>query len=202
MDFNGLIAQVVDTLGSQVTTAQATALLPLVEARFNRIIDSPEREIEYSWTPDGTDALPSDCWRLRDMWLAGSPDSTLRAVSPDMGRTLYGTDTGNFVAYTVTGRTLYFWPAATSTNTAVVHIRYQQTIPALSATNVNNWLLTSYPDVYYYGLLVQCEAYIVNDERIPLWKSALEEAVGELIAETRRLRYGASPLVRRATVSA
>lgn len=202
MDFNGLIAQVVDTLGSQVTTAQATALLPFAEARFNRLIDHPSRETEAYKTVTADPTLPTDCWRVRDVWLAGSPDVTLEQMSPDAARSLFGNQSGSVMCYTVSGRTLDLWPQPSASSTDVVHIRYQKTIPALSATTTTNWLLDSYPDVYYYGLLVQCEAYIVNDERVGMWKQALDEALSELAASARKMRYGAAPLVRRAYHSA
>lgn len=196
MDYNGLLSLVVDTLGAQVTTAQADALLPMVEARLNRIIDHPDREVEAYMTPTADPTLPADLWRLRDLWVAGSPDRTLRQVSPDAGRSLYGTNKGELVAYSVSGTTLDLWPTPSADSQDVIHVRYQKAIPALSATTGTNWLLSSHPDVYYYGLLLQCEAFIVNDERIPLWKQAFDEAVAELSVDGRKRRYGASPLIR------
>lgn len=196
MNFNELIAQVVDTLGSQITTAQATALLPFVESRLNRLVDHPNREIEAYMTPTGDPTLPSDMWRLRDVWVAGSADRTLRQMSPDAARSLYGTDTGALIAYSISGNNLDLWPTPGATSTDVIHVRYQQTIPALNASNLSNWLIVSHPDIYYYGLLVQSEAYIVNDERIGLWKAAFDEALSELAVDARRRRYGAAPLVR------
>lgn len=197
MDYVGLLAQVVDTLGSQVTTAQAAALLPLVEARFNRTINSPEREASAYATPTDDVTIPADCWQLRDVWLEGSPPVTLEQMSPDEARHLYGMKTGAPVAYVASGRTLDFWPTPDATSTAVVRIRYQKTIPPLSATITTNWLLDKHPDIYYYGLLLQCEAYIVNDERLGIWKAALDEALRELDRLSDKQRYGASPLVRK-----
>lgn len=196
MDYNGLLSLVVDTLGAQVTTAQADALLPMVEARLNRIIDHPSREVEAYMTPTGDPSLPSDLWRLRDVWVAGSPDKTLRQMSPDAARSLYGSAQGDLIAYSVSGSQLDLWPNPTADSTDVIHIRYQQSLPPLSSTISTNWLLEKNPDVYFYGLLLQCEAFIVNDERIPLWKQAFDEAVAELSEDGRKRRYGAAPLVR------
>jgi hypothetical protein len=39
------------------------------------------------------------------------------------------------------------------------------------ASTATNWLLTNFPDVYLYGALAECEMHIVNDKRIPLWKT-------------------------------
>lgn len=198
MDYNSLLARVVDTLGSQITTAQAANLVELVEARFNRIIDHPMREATTTYTnPTGDIVLPTDCWRLRDMWLVGTPDTTLEQLSPDAARTLYGRAVGNPLCYAISGRNIDLFPTPTSTFVGTIKARYQQTIPALGPSNLTNWLIESHPDIYYYALLLQAEAYIVNDERLAIWKGALDEALGELEAVARRQRYGVSPLVRR-----
>jgi len=198
LTYTTLLAQVVDTLGSQVTTAQAAALLPMVEARFNRTINSPQREVTSSSTPTADITLPADCWQVRDVWLVGSPDVTLEQMSPDEARFHYGTATGSPVAYVISGTTLDLFPTPTAISTDVVKIRYQQTIPALSEATATNWLLTQHPDIYLYSLLLQAEAWIVNDERLGIWKTALDEALAELTNLSNRQRYGASPLVRKA----
>jgi hypothetical protein len=202
MDYNDLLAQVVDTLGSQVTTAQAAALLPFVEARFNRTINSPKREVTVYAVPTSDVSLPTDCWQLRDVWLDGSPPVTLEQMAPDEARRLYGLRSGNPVAYVMSGTTLDLFPTPAATATGTVFLRYQQTIPALGDAQASNWLLAAHPDIYYYGLLLQCEAYIVNDERLGLWKSALDEALGELDRLNAKQRYGASPLYRKPYVAA
>lgn len=202
MDYTALLAQVADTLGSQVTTAQAAALLPFVEARFNRTINSPMREVTVYAVPTSDVSIPADCWQLRDVWLDGAPPITLQQMAPDEARRLYGLKTGDPVAYVMSGMTLDLFPTPGDTATGTVFLRYQQTIPALSDAQTTNWLLSAHPDIYYYALLLQCEAYIVNDERLGLWKSALDEALGELDKLNAKQRYGASPLYRKPYISA
>ena len=53
-------------------------------------------------------------------------------------------------------------------------------IVVLSDSNTSNWLLTSYPDVYFFATLCEIEPYIVEDERIPMWQAKLEQALSEL----------------------
>ena len=197
LTYTTLLAQVVDTLGQQVTTAQAAALLPMVEARFNRTIDSPQRELTASVTPTSSAVLPSDCWQVRDVWLVGDPDVTLPICAPDAARVLYGNETGSPQAYVISGTSIAFWPEPGASSDDVVKIRYQQTIPALSDSQATNWLLTAHPDIYYYSLLLQCEAYIVNDERLGIWKAALDESLAELRVLSSRQQYGAAPLAPR-----
>lgn len=48
------------------------------------------------------------------------------------------------------------------------------------ATNSTNWLLTNYPDVYYYGALAELQTYIRDDERMLLWKGMFDEGIRDL----------------------
>jgi hypothetical protein len=56
------------------------------------------------------------------------------------------------------------------------------TIPAISGGS--NWLLTSHPDVYLYGTLMEAAPYLHDDARVPVWKSLLAEAI-EGVRRTR-----------------
>ena len=63
----------------------------------------------------------------------------------------------------------------------------------LSDTNPSNWLLERRADIYVYAALLQAEAHIVNDERLSLWKAALDEALADLNADGNRQRIAAAP---------
>jgi hypothetical protein len=107
-----------------------------------------------------------------------------------------GTYTGTAgipTAYHIQGRSLVLAPPPASASNLT--LTYWQRIPALGSTMPTNWLLEQHPDVYLYGSLIQAEAYIANDERIGLWKSAHDEALGDLIQHGHRQQYGAGPLV-------
>lgn len=53
-------------------------------------------------------------------------------------------------------------------------------LTALSDSNTSNWLLTAYPDVYFFATLCEIETYNVEDERIPMWAAKLEQTLVEL----------------------
>lgn len=57
--------------------------------------------------------------------------------------------------------------------------RYKDFSP-LSASNANNWILTSYPDVYLYGALLEASPYLVEDQRVDVWAQLYAAAVGTL----------------------
>ena len=57
--------------------------------------------------------------------------------------------------------------------------RYKDFSP-LSSSNANNWILTSYPDVYLYGALLEASPYLVEDQRVDIWAQLYAAAVGTL----------------------
>lgn len=56
------------------------------------------------------------------------------------------------------------------------------------ATDSTNWLLTNYPDIYLYGSLVECEAHVRDDQRIPVWKSLFDQGIRDLNKLSERNR--------------
>lgn len=198
MLYADLLTRVSSTLGGQISVTQAGELVEVVEARFNRTINAPEREVTATKTAANYQSLPPDCWQVRDVFLAGAADVTLEQMSPDSARRIYGTRTGEPRAYAVSGNVLILFPEPPNDATYEINIRYQKAIPGLTSLNTSNWLLAAHPDIYYYSLLLQSEAFIANDERLPVWKTALDEALAEMEALSIRKRYGPSPLVRRA----
>ena len=48
---------------------------------------------------------------------------------------------------------------------------------ALSDDNPSNWVLSTYPDLYIYGAMLQIAPYLQDDARIAVWAQAYGEAV-------------------------
>lgn len=63
---------------------------------------------------------------------------------------------------------------------------YFARIPALSAIQGTNWLLTKAPDLYLYASLSQAAPYLNNDERIPTWMQLAQKAQDEVITDSER----------------
>lgn len=53
-------------------------------------------------------------------------------------------------------------------------------VTSLTSQNTTNWLLTSHPDVYLYGALVEAQPYLMNDVRVAIWQTALEKSISEV----------------------
>ena len=51
---------------------------------------------------------------------------------------------------------------------------YYCKLTALSDDNADNWILTNAPDLYLFGALSAAEPFLDNDERVTLWKTAVQ----------------------------
>jgi hypothetical protein len=196
-----LKASIAEWLNRSDLTAKIPELVAFAERRFNRIIVVPEREAVATATMSGERlAVPADFWQLRSLYIDADPRIALEQVSPSVLRKSYAAQvTGKPRVFAIIDEQFVFGPAPD--DTYGVEIDYYATIPALGDSQATNWLLTKHPDIYLYGTLLQAEAYLWNDNRLEVWKAALDEAVGELMEAGRRKHTSASPLRLRSPVA-
>lgn len=199
--YNGLKASVSDWLNRADLTTQVPDFIAMAEARFNRVIRHNSM-LQRDTTIATTDyvALPSD-W-LEHVSIVVTGDSTLSRPleyvnNEEFNRLRLQNLTGQFRYYTVQDSNIALLPAAASTN-ATLELFYYGKIPVLSASTPTNWLLTRAPDLYLYASLLAAEAYLQNDERLPIWTSAVQTILGELSAESERAKYPQGKLTVRA----
>lgn len=148
--YSGLSTYMERLLNRTDQTAYFPDFLALAEAHFNREIRSPLMEVtSTSSTTTSTVALPTDCLELRKVVISGTGE--LVAMAPaQLHMTYTNVSSGAPKAYTVVGTNLLLGPAPSAATT--ISISYFQKIPALTASNTVNWLLTAHPDLYVWAL--------------------------------------------------
>lgn len=67
-------------------------------------------------------------------------------------------------------------------------IVFFKAIDPLATTSTNN-LLTNAPDIYLYGSLLAAEPFLMNDERVVLWKTLYQQAVDNINQRTIQSRH-------------
>ena len=75
-----------------------------------------------------------------------------------------------------------------------LQIAYYTKLPALSATNTTNWLTANAANLLMYASLLEAEAFLVNDPRIPVWKTAYDEAIQDFWLRDWNGRHSGSAL--------
>ena len=172
-------AELVSELGDWLNRTDLSAKIPtfirLFEARMNRRLRAPDMEQTFTLTTvAGTlsYALNARVRSLREVYIETSADI-------------------DATAYTVTGESIVF--NDDPGEVTLVYTAYS-TLPALGTGQATNWLLDDHPDLYLFGSLARAEAYLKDDDRLAVWKSAEDEALSEVIREANEKRLPAGPL--------
>ena len=99
--------------------------------------------------------------------------------------------------FTIEGNTFKVRPVDDRTGAYDFH--YYQKIPTLVGNNSNsNWLLTEYPNVYLFGLMVEAAGDGRNLEMAQLYKARRDEVFAEIIQRYALTTGASSPSVRTA----
>ena len=176
--------------------------IALAESSFNRVLRTRNQITRAtSSVSEQFVALPSDLLELHNIQLNTSPVKRLQQVTMTKADDLKSSisTSGTPAYFALTGSNIELIPTPDASQT--LEIVYYATITALSDTNTSNWLLTSYPDIYLYGTLVQAEPYLMNDERMGTWGALLGKAIEELRVSDERSQTEGGTLVMRASAN-
>lgn len=190
--YTGLKASIADFLNRSDLTAAIPDFVALAEAQMSRRLlqDGPVRMMmarsDATLTSEFV-SVPTDFMGVRTIYVTGSDTPSglmqLQIATPDEINDLktYYSD-GNFDGlkrFAVVGSSFQFWPWTGTSVTA--EITYWQRVPAL-ASNSTNWLLTSHPDAYLYGSLLQSAPYLKDDGRLQTWSTMLQTILADIVS--------------------
>lgn len=162
------------------------------EAQFNRELRTPQMETDllFTVTAEATD-LPVDFLQLRAIYIEGSPDTTLRSMSPDGLRSLYSGASGCPSAYAIENRRILIGPVGE----AYLQMTYYARIPSLTESNPSNWLLDENPDVYLHAVLAILFNKLGDAEKAVINQTLADTIMEQISRSARKARWGAAPLV-------
>ena len=192
MAYADLLTDVADTLDRDDVTTRFPRWLKLVEVKLNRVLDDPAMEVSATLTGNGA-ALPADFGAMVSIGtadgnrLSSLSPSEYSAIRPSSGTSRY---------FTIQAGKVFYVPGAANPT-----LIYRRTIPPLTSVATTNWLLDRAPDVYFYGVLLQAEAWDANNEQAVGWKALFDEAIDELRSDGAKRKWGAGPIgprIRRA----
>ena len=173
-----------------------TEFISLAEARIARrlrVSETEERSTTTLVAGQEYYTLPSDFISARSIKINSSPVMVLQYKTPAQLSEIYPNSTvGESKHYTIIGEEIQLKPAPSSTST--LEIAYFMKLPALSDSNTTNWLTANAPDLLLYGSLMEAEAYLINDPRIPIWKSGFDEAMLEWNKQEDTARFSGHAL--------
>ena len=194
--YSELQTAVANWLDRDDLTARIPEFIALAEARFNRILRLRSMEAKYTANTVAGQrnlALPANYIQMRNFQVNSNPLTTLSYVTPEIYDSLWGGSTsGTPKFYTILANEVSFGPIPGSV--MEVEMLFYKKFDSLSVTNTTNWLITNAPDIYLYGSMLEAEPFIMNDERVPLWATALERAVTDMQEQDNKDRHSGSAL--------
>lgn len=198
-------SELVTAIGNWMARTDLSDRIPefiaLAEAKFNRNLFVPQMEQRSTASVDTESddpefiSLPTDFQTMRSVRLngvTGKPRLEFMSKSQiDDYRSSTDNVSGQPAYFAIVGEEMELAP--TPNEDYSLEMVYRRTIPALSNSNTTNWLLDLAPDAYLYGALMEASAFMVEDERVPLWSTALKAVVDQINVLGERRAYDAAP---------
>jgi len=106
-----------------------------------------------------------------------------------------------YYAISLNDSRIYFRPLPEPINTYTLdHVYFKYTPPLVNGSEYNTWTVTHW-DALLYGALLEASIYLINDERVGLWKAKYDEAVIKIKMADDELELAGSQAVILPTVS-
>ena len=195
-NYSELTTAVANWLDRDDLTLRIPEFIALAEARFNRALRLRSMEAKYTANTVAGQrnlALPTGYIQMRNFQVNTSPLTTLSYVTPEIYDRIWGGSTsGTPKFYTILANEISLGPIPASVQE--VEMLFYKNFENLSSVVATNWLITNAPDVYLYGAMMQAEPFIMNDERVPMWKMALDESISSLQEQDNKDRHSGSAL--------
>ncbi len=200
MTYDELKTNIANYLNRTDLTNQLDMFIATAEGEINRqlrhkdMIKRSTAVLESQYTK-----LPSD--------LSGIINVDIQSTNPpiplfqqsleslDLYRKQIGDATGQPKYFAIDGDTLEVCPSPDANYT--LQISYYADIEPLSSTNAENFLSKSFPDVYLYGALKHASIYLMEDERVAMFKNLYEQAIEELRVQQQNASFGKGSLLKR-----
>lgn len=126
----------------------------------------------------GAIPLPTDFLEMRRLWLGTSaPLEHLDQIR--FFQSYVGKAAAQPRAFCTDGDAILFGPKPDTDYEA--HMLYWKRPPAMTSPGDTNWLLTNYPSIYLYALIMELCVYLEQDDRIPIAHSLYSAAAGGVI---------------------
>ena len=199
-------AELKTSIGDWLNRSDLTSVIPdfisLAEAQVERTLRTRQMIVRANASFDAQyGAVPSDFLETKSLKLTSTnPQTPLEFLSIDAldQKAAEYTASGKPRFFGVVGGQLRIVPTPDSTYTT--ELTYYAKLSKLSTSNTSNWLLSSSPDIYLYGSLLQAAPYLQDDARIQTWATLYERALNDLqTADDRSASSGGALLTRAKT---
>ncbi len=165
----------------------------LSHARIMRDLRSQENIVQVTIVPTvPLIDLPSDFIDVREL---SYQNGARRIVLTSVGRhrfALAASRTGFPVVYSIIGNQVEVGP---KTLPAEFVLWYWQKLPALINPTDSNVILTTFPYLYLYAMLIEGSVYIQDDTMRQIAIDTYQAEIGQVNGQADRSRFGEAPII-------
>ena len=180
-------------------TDRIPEFISLAEAQLNRLLRTREMLVRSTASATGQYiSIPTDYLEMMNIELTStSPPKRLIYITSDRSddyREQQNNKTGTPDYYTIEGDSIQLLPTPDATYT--LQLNYYKDITAIAGLvdSGYNWLLTSHPDIYLYGTLLQSAPYLMDPQSIGTWGTMYSQSIQELQVSDDKSRYSGGTL--------
>ena len=198
--YTELKASIGDWLNRTDLTSAIPDFISLAEAQIERQLRTRQMIVRSNAnfsTEYG--AVPDDFLETRSLKLTGTNPATPLAFQTidaldSLSRTFSYPSRPKY--FGIVGGQIRLVPTPDATYTT--ELVYYAKLTKLSSAVSTNWLLTSSPDIYLYGSLLQAAPYLQDDARIPVWSSLYDKALTDVQTADERSASSGGAMAARA----
>jgi hypothetical protein len=189
-DYAGLVPLIQKWLNRSDLDALLPDFISLAEERMNRTLRVRQMEVALPETAIVDNAIPAPVGTVgvKSIWAVGHEQRPLKPQSFDFIQ--WSGSVGIPTAYAWQGDSLCF-----DGEGSVAGVLYQA-IPALTAFNSTNWLMTKAPSAYLFGALKEGFEYVRNDAERDRWDARFQQVLAEIGGNDQRDRFSGPLQVR------
>ena len=200
-NYSELKSEIGDWLNRSDLDAVIPTFISLAEVGLERVLRVRQMLDRANATIDTQySALPGTFLEVKTFKLTStSPVQPLAFATIDELDALDSSSTapGRPLYFGIVGNQIRVYPIPDGNYTG--ELAYYAKLPRLSESNTTSWLLTSSPDAYLYGALLQAAPYLKDDERLNVWSTLYASAVQGMQTSDDRSATSGGALKARAT---
>lgn len=195
--YTTLQSTIADYLNRADLTAQIPTFIQLAEADMNTRLRTREMIVRAEATSSNEYVqLPSDWVEAINLHIVDGKQPLRFVTLDEADRIVAEKYYTQVIAYSLMNGALELVPPPGSD--VDIEMIYYGKIPALSAQQATNWLLTKAPDVYLYGSLLHAQPFLMDDQRMPVFATLYNSRIEALNEESMKSTHSGSPLIARA----
>ncbi len=170
---------------SGANASRLDEIIDNAEAFINRelrVRDMIQKDSAFSITGEYVN-VPVNFGAVKSFMLNASPRTPLLHMADDEQAALYQTSNSAPRFYSIVGAQFRFAPVPSTTQSAT--LVYYLKVPALTASQTTNWLLTANPDIYMGACQAYAALYKRDFDGFGMWQSMTKGLLDQLKSISR-----------------